>query len=160
MMRGIIMIAASTLLALSGPAVAQGHPDRPDVVMVSDADKAMNAAIDKARAELPTFYKHLAKPAADERNFSVKFNLVPDGDAEFIWARDLEWINGKLYGTLSNVPIAPEYSQGQRLLIPQADIIDWGYMKGDVMQGNYTTRVLLDIMPASDAARLREAFGW
>ena len=45
-------------------------------------------------------------------------------------------------------------------MIPLADVIDWGYMKGGVMQGNYTTKALLAKMPEDEAAKARKVLGW
>jgi uncharacterized protein YegJ (DUF2314 family) len=45
-------------------------------------------------------------------------------------------------------------------VIPLDDVVDWGYMKGAVMQGNYTTKALLAKMPAADATRAKQVLGW
>lgn len=164
-MRHLNTIFAAAALGLctliASPALAQqSGEDRDDIIMVAADDPAMEAAKAEARRQLPDFYRALVNPAEDESDFAIKFNLTPKGNAEFIWAGELEWTDGKFYGVLQNVPNAPDYSEGQRVLIPQKDIIDWGYFKGDVMQGNYTTRVLLDRMQGDEADQVRANFGW
>ena len=136
----------------------QPHASRPDVMDVREGDPAMAAAVARARAELPEFYRRLARPGADERNFAVKFDLA--GTGEMIWAGSLQRENGRLSGTLSNVPIHPDYRQGQRLDIPESAIIDWGFVRGARMEGNHTTRVIIDRMPPDQAAEYRAALGW
>lgn len=136
-------------------------PGRPDVVGVSGEDPEMNAAKLKARAELPRFFALLAAPPAGTADYSVKYNLTPQGDdPEFIWAGDLKREGGKLVGRLGNQPIAPGFSLGQRVVIPEADIIDWGYTKNGVMQGHHTTRALLAHLSPEEAAQVKQSLGW
>ena len=143
------------------PASAQEAEGRPGVMYVKGDDPQMEAAKRQGRATLPTFFAHLASPAADESDFALKFNLSPDRDAEFIWAGELEIDRaGKLTGVLHNVPVDPRFRHGQRVTIDRALIIDWGYRKGAVSQGNYTTRVLLDRLPPEEAAQIRASLGW
>jgi uncharacterized protein YegJ (DUF2314 family) len=136
----------------------QPHASRPDVVGVPEGDPEMAAAVARARAELPDFYRRLANPGPDERDFAVKFNL--GGTGEMIWAGSLQRENGRLSGALSNVPIHPDYRQGQRLDISESAIIDWGFVRGARMEGNHTTRVIIDRMPPEQAAEYRAALGW
>lgn len=159
---GPALIALLLALCVSAsPSAAQPqrpHPSRPDVVDVQAGDPVMAAAVARARAELPDFYRHLANPGADERNFAVKFDL--DGTGEMIWAGALRRENGRLSGALGNRPLNPAYRLGQRVDIPESAIIDWGYVRGTRTQGHHTTRVILDRMPPEQAAEYRAALGW
>ena len=158
--------ATITLLAALGlaavPAAAsqelQQYPSRPDVVGVREGDPEMAAAVARARSQLPEFYRRLANPGPDEHRFAVKFDLA--GSGEMIWAGSLQRESGRLSGTLSNVPMHPAYRQGQRIDIPESAIIDWGFVRGARMEGNFTTRVIIDRMPPEQAAETRAALGW
>ena len=44
---------------------------------------------------------------------------------------------------------------GDRIEIPEADILDWLYMRAGKMIGNETLRPILKKMPAAEAERLR-----
>ncbi|MGQ0588695.1 MAG: DUF2314 domain-containing protein [Sphingosinicella sp.] len=156
---GAALAALLTLVAAS-PAAAQQQPNpsRPDVMDVHESDPAMAAAVARARAELPQFYRRLGSPAPDEHRFAVKFNLA--GSGEMIWAGELRRENGRLSGALSNAPIHADYRQGQRVDIAESAIIDWGYVRGARMEGNHTTRVIIDRMPPEQAAEYRAALGW
>jgi uncharacterized protein YegJ (DUF2314 family) len=44
--------------------------------------------------------------------------------------------------------------------VADADIVDWASRKGRVMQGGYTTRVLVGRMPSDESFFLREYLGW
>jgi uncharacterized protein YegJ (DUF2314 family) len=146
----------------AGAVSAQERQREPGLVYVNAGDPQMEAAKEQGRSTLPTFFAHLAKPAANEGDFALKFNLTPDrSGAEFIWAGELQVDRaGKITGVLNNVPIDTRFTQGQRVTIDRSLIIDWGYRKGAVYQGNYTTRVLLDRMPPDEAAEIRTALGW
>jgi len=129
--------------------------------MVEPTDAAMEAAKAKGRSTLPEFFQHLQSPASNERDFSVKFNLTPDGDAEFIWANDLRFgSDGELTGVLANEPLDERFEMGQRVTIARQRIIDWAYFRADVAQGHYTTRIMLDRATPEQADEIREALGW
>lgn len=156
-----VMISLSVALTLAAcSAGPNATAERNDVAQVEADDSAMEAAKQEGRATLPRFFERLASPSANEDNFAVKLNLTPDGEAEFIWAGDLQRSGQGLSGTLSNDPIAEGFSLGQRVPIDESQVIDWGYMKDGVMQGHATTRVLLKQLPPEQAEQTRAALGW
>jgi uncharacterized protein YegJ (DUF2314 family) len=142
---------------------------------VATGDAKIAAARDEARATLPTFLAHLKNPAPDESHFGVKFRLdrrqilgaarsgvVSQEPAEYIWARNLNLTpNGSIVtGFIDGEPRSKGFYSGQPLMIPLDDIVDWGYSKDGVMQGNFTTKVLLSKLPPAEAARAKVAMGW
>lgn len=157
-------VVPAILLALTGAgaAPAQVKAEKPPVVWIEASDPAMNAAIARGKAELPQFFAHWRNPAADERGFTVKFDVIPGDRAEFIWAVDLRRdAAGVLTGTLvDDAELDPAIKGGQRVTIADADIIDWGYSKKGVMQGSYTVRVMLDHMDPAEAAAIRRNLRW
>jgi uncharacterized protein YegJ (DUF2314 family) len=156
-MKSMLILAAA--FAFAAPAEAtQPAPRDPNVAMVQEDDPVMAAAVKRARSQLAGFFARLAAPATGDSDFSVKFNLADSG--EFIWAGDLRRENGRLTGALGNHPIHPDYRIGQRVEIAEAGIIDWTYLRGSVMQGHHTTRVLVDRMEPERAAAVRSALGW
>jgi uncharacterized protein YegJ (DUF2314 family) len=146
------------LLALAAPVAARAQDH---VVTVAGNDAEMNAAIGHARAELPVFFGHATSPAPGETQFLIKYDLEPEPDkTEFIWAEVISHGAGLTLARLANTPDDPRFHAGQQVTVPDRDIIDWGYRRGTVMQGNYTTQVLLKRLPAADAAAARKALGW
>ncbi len=130
------------------------------VYEVSPADEEMNAARRQAIGSLPSFYARFADPAADETEFMVKFDILPGEDNEYVWAGQLDRSSTPMTGVLMNQPEATEHALGQRVPIPEGDIIDWSYRKGRVVQGGFTSRALLRHMPADEAAAMRNQLGW
>ncbi len=162
---GLALIAAT--LAFASPALAQKNDtksrddiiaeSRDDVEMVQNDDAAMNAAMAEAKRTLPVFLARFANPQASDSLFSVKYPLE---GYEHIWMSDLAFDGASFSGTLSNVPINPDYSQGQRVTGAVADISDWTWRNGDYTEGHHTTRVLLDKVDPAQAAAIRDYFGW
>ncbi len=139
---------------------ASGGDDSSRIISVANDDAEMNAAIARARRELPDFYAHMARPGSGERRFMIKFDILPGEGAEYVWAGELDRTTVPMTGILVNQPQRSSEQLGQRVPIPEARIIDWGYLRDEVAQGYHTQRVLLDRMPAEEAAELRRRMGW
>jgi len=153
--------------------------DRRDpLAYVKIGDPQIEAARAEARETLPTFLARLKNPTADESHFVVKFRLersqvigfaqsAPSAPthpepAEFIWARmvTLTPDSSSVTGLIDGDPRSKGFHNGQPVRIPLDDVVDWGYKKAGVVQGNFTTRVLLAKLPPEQAARAKQAFGW
>ena len=149
---------ASLLLAAAASPLPAAEPK--EIFQVEASDPEMNTAKAKAVASLPTFYRALAAPAADEGEFMIKFDIVPGPEAEFVWANRLDRSSRPMTGILLNTPEHSSAKPGDRVKIAEADIVDWTYRKSGVMQGGFTNRVLLGRMPADEAAAYRAYLGW
>jgi len=150
--------ASWLLVAAAAPSLAEEPGDK--IYQVEAADPEMNAAKAKAVASLPTFYRALAAPSPGEGEFMVKFDILPGPEAEFVWANRLDRSSRPMTGILLNQPEQSTAKPGDRVRIAEADIVDWTYRKGGVMQGGFTNRVLLGRMPADEAAAYRAYLGW
>ncbi|MES2444408.1 MAG: DUF2314 domain-containing protein [Pseudomonadota bacterium] len=157
-MRTLLMLGAAAFgLALAPAAHAQS---KERILNFAAADGEMNAAKAKGRATLPVFFGHVRAPGPDESGFMIKYDLIPEAGVEYIWAEVISHKGDVTVARLSNVPDDKRFKIGQQVTVRDAEIIDWGYMKGPVMQGHYTTRVMLPHLPAGEAAAIRKAFGW
>ena len=151
------LIGMAALGATGGAAaVIQSDP----IYNIAASDPEMNAAKARAIAELPDFYRRMASPDAGETQFMVKFDIVPGEEAEFVWAGELDRSTAPMTGVLLNQPQFTDHRVGQRVPIAEADIIDWSFVRGRVLQGAYSDRVLIDRMDPEEAARIRANFGW
>ena len=103
----------------------------------------MQAAIKMAQDTLGQFFAKQAAPKSNQDCFLVKFRLTPDADQpELIWAGDLKWEGAHLWGRLANDPVDDGYVALQLVPIHLGSIVDWRYSEGDVIQGDFTRRVL------------------
>jgi uncharacterized protein YegJ (DUF2314 family) len=140
------------------------RPDNPDIVSYGASDEAMNAAIAEAQAHLDYFWERVAAPASSERDFTLKvaFPTPTKGEnaREHIWVSDFEKTASGYVGRLANEPLDIVGKKfGDRTEFATNMITDWGFMRDGKMIGFYTLRVMVDDMPAKDAAEFREALG-
>ena len=145
------------LAALAAPLTAQAQ-DR--TVNVAASDPQMNAAISQAKRELPVFFGHAGSPGPGEEHFLIKYDVQPGPAVEFVWAEIISHANAQSVAKLVNASNDGRFALGLQVRVNDADIVDWGYRKDGVMQGNYTTRVLLTRIPESEAAPVRKYLGW
>ncbi len=119
------------------------------------------AAMRKARATLPDFLATAAAPKPNMEGFAVKVSIpVSAHDAEYFWITPFSNDNGQFSGTINNTPrLAKTAKLGQAITFRQSDIVDWMYMDGGIMKGNYTACVLLKSASKREIEEFRERFG-
>ena len=176
-MRNLILVMAPVMLAVF---VYSHYFQKPkdELAFIGAGDPQMAAARAEGRATLPDFLEHLTNPAPDESHFAVKFRLdqsqvfgglrqtafAPPGDEpdEYIWGRlpTLSPDRTTVTALLDDEPRAKGFFKGQPMVVPVGDIVDWGYSKGGVMQGNFTTKVLLTKLSPREAAQAKQVMGW
>jgi uncharacterized protein YegJ (DUF2314 family) len=144
----LLLSFSLTAVALLGIGCSQKTASSNDpTTKVDDDDPEMIAAIAKARASLPEFWKKLQNHAGNETDFSLKVRITDKNGAEHFWLGNLEHRDGKIYGVIdNNAEIVANVKLGDRIEIPDADISDWLYMRRGKMVGNYTIRALFKKM--------------
>jgi len=152
------ILAWANILAAQPSPVAEAPGDQ--IINFRESDPEMNKAKAAAIASLPAFFGHFDKPAADETEFMVKYDVDPTDGVEFVWATLTGHSGPTFQGVLINQPEFTDDKLDDRVIIRQADVVDWGFRKSGVMQGSYTTRVMLAHMPEAEAAEYRSFLGW
>jgi uncharacterized protein YegJ (DUF2314 family) len=152
-----LVVAAVLTSAHVQPASAQGGP----IVNVPDADAEMNAAIAKARATLPTFWRSFEKPGKCEEQFVLKVYFQvnrPGGPRRsHVWVESIErFANGRLAARLSNDPRHFEGKAGDRVEFDSEQISDWMFKRDGKIVGGETVRVLLPRMTKEQADELQK----
>lgn len=162
-MRCLLPLLAGLALVAT-PAAAQpqtGDPGNDKIFDIAVGNPAVAAAAARARAELPRFFAKVAAPGPGESYFLIKYDLIPEAPAEFIWAEIVSHQDGVTVAKLVNNPRDPRFRRGQQVTVEDADILDWSYAQdGKTVIGAYTTRALLATMTPEEAARVRAAHGW
>lgn len=163
-MNAMLRFPLAALLAVAAPALAQsnGADGRPhDTIAplnVAAKDPVMEATKVQARRTLPGFLKLLANPPAGTADYAIKYPLP---GPEFIWVSDLQIAGRELVGTLANYPENPDFTLGQQVRVPLNAVSDWGYRDASgVMQGHFTTRVLIGRLSPADAVQALQVLGW
>lgn len=134
--------------------------ERDEIAMVAKDDPTMAAAMSKARATLGDFLAIAAAPKPSMDNFAVKV-AVHDGDQnEYFWIAPFSDAHGRFSGRINNQPdIVHTVKLGQLISFERDEIVDWMYMDGGKMKGNYTACALLKSAPKNEAEEFKERFG-
>jgi uncharacterized protein YegJ (DUF2314 family) len=122
----------------------------------SSEDAEMNAAIAKARSTLPSFWKAFEARAADESGYALKVRITDQHGTEHLWLTNIERSGGETTGLVDNEPtIVKAVKRDDRIVIPDADISDWMYMRSGKIVGNETMKPMLKRLPKEKADQLR-----
>lgn len=128
------------------------------VAMVRESDPEMRAAISRAKARLPAFWKEFEAASARDV-FSVKVPVTDAGSTEYFWLVHVARADGRVSGTIDNRPnLVSTVVQGQRLEVNESEIVDWLYWRDEKMYGNFTARALLKTLPREQAEALKAVF--
>jgi uncharacterized protein YegJ (DUF2314 family) len=146
--------------ALLGLAAPLGAEAQDETVAVAADDPEMQAAIRQARAGLPVFFGHATSPGPDEGGFMVKYDLRPDGRAEFIWAEVISHKGDVTLARLLNTPLDVRFAKDQQVSVRDKAVVDWAYWRAGTLVGGATMRVLVARMPPGEARELLDRFGW
>jgi len=160
-MKRIFLAALALACVTVAPSWAQKAAGDP-IWGYASGDEAMNAAIAEAQRTYPLFLAAFrADSVAHQSNYMVKVGLPTSGEGapttvEHIWIDHLHFEGDVLVGALANTPdYLPGMSLGSRVEVETARVSDWSIVRNDGMYGNFTTRVMLDDIPADQAAQLR-----
>ena len=133
---------------------------RDEVVLVEKDDPDMAAAFRKARETLPEFLALARAPQSTATKLAVKI-AIPDGDGnEYFWLTQFAPRGNKYTGRISNTPrAAKQVKFGQVVEFSEAEIVDWLYVEGGKMRGNFTACALLKREPADQAETMKKQYG-
>lgn len=137
-------LLGAAVLAVAAPACSQ--PEEAFIEVAED-DELMNAAIAQARSSLPQFWSRFEARTPAYSDFMVKAAMTTVGGEgiEHIWVNLADRRAGKVTGRLANEPIhlGDKLRYGSEVEFPESIVSDWGYSKGEVIYGHFTTRVLM-----------------
>lgn len=137
-------LLGAAMLALAAPACSQPQEA---FIEVAEDDAAMDAAIASAKASLPLFWGRFEARTPEYSDFTVKAGMTTAGGqgTEHIWIDLVDYRDGKIRGRLANEPVhlGEHLAYGSEVEVPESIISDWGYTKGEVIYGHFTTRVLM-----------------
>jgi len=133
---------------------------RGEAVLTPRGNPAMRQAFARARSELDGFLQRARNPCAGEEGFAVKIPVRHGGHTEYFWITPFQEDGDLIKGRIGNSPeFVRNVKKGQTVAFSRADIVDWMYVKGSTMHGNYTACALLAGRPAAEAVEFRNRFG-
>ncbi len=157
MTRRLLAAILAAFALASSPLAASAQSDT--LITVPNEDPEMAAAIAKARASLPVFWKSFEQPGPGEEGFALKVAIRDGKDVEHFWLTDVARDGGKLSGTINNEPgLVDNVENGARYEFTEAEISDWLFQRNGKMVGNETMRPLLKRMPQAEAEQYRAMY--
>jgi uncharacterized protein YegJ (DUF2314 family) len=158
-----VLLGAAAAVGLATAPTAQTvteKAERDEVAIVAKDDPVMAEAMRRARATLPDFLALAAAPKPGMRLFAVKVAIHEGNNAEYFWIDPFTNSDGKFSGRINNRPdTVHTVKLGQIITFRQSEIVDWMYMDGDTMKGNYTACALLKSAPRDEVAEFKKRFG-
>ena len=139
----------------------QAKRDENEIIMVPDADREMEKAIEEARRTLDDFLVLAAERPADVKGMKLKVRITDPNGTEHFWVTPFLRDGDGFQGTLANEPrIVRNVRIGQRIDFRRSDITDWGYVRDGKQFGSYTVCVLLKRAPKEQAEYYRREHGF
>ena len=159
-----VLLSAAMAAGLSArPADAQSitqKAERDELAIVAKSDPVMAKAMSKARQTLPDFLSTAAAPKAGMEGFAVKVAIREGDNAEYFWITPFTTKDGSFSGEINNRPRSVRSVKlGQTITFDRSEIVDWMYMDGDKMKGNYTACALLKSASKQEAEEFKKRFG-
>jgi uncharacterized protein YegJ (DUF2314 family) len=167
------IMTSAAYAVLLGAAIAGGLNSQPaqaqtmtqkaehdELAIVAKSDPAMARAMSKARQTLPDFLNVATTPKPGMEGFAVKVAIREGDSAEYFWITPFTDKAGEFSGAINNTPRqVHSVKLGQTITFNQSEIVDWMYMDGDKMKGNYTACALLKSASKQEAEEFKKRFG-
>ncbi|WP_269533756.1 YegJ family protein [Chitinimonas sp. BJYL2] len=154
-----LLLTAAFVLSISGVAADKKIDDQ--VVLVSDQDKDMNAAIAHAQSTLDSFLELSEKPPFGASNFKVKVMFSDKNGAEHFWVTPFKKSGNEFVGVVANeAQYVTSIEIGKTYRFSREQITDWGYQQGNKQVGSFTVCVLFKTMPKDIVARYKQDHGF
>jgi uncharacterized protein YegJ (DUF2314 family) len=133
---------------------------RDEVALVEKDDPDMAAAFRKARQTRPEFLALARAPRPAASKLAVKIAIPAGDDNEYFWVARFAPLGDKYGGRINNTPRAAKTVKlGQVVEFSEAEIVDWLYMEGGKMHGNFTACALLKREPADQVEAMKKQYG-
>jgi uncharacterized protein YegJ (DUF2314 family) len=134
--------------------------ERDELAIVAKSDPVMAKAMGKARQTLADFLGTAAAPKAGMEGFAVKVAIREGDNAEYFWITPFTTKDGSFSGEINNRPRSVRSVKlGQTITFAQSEIVDWMYLDGGKMKGNYTACALLKSASKQEAEEFKKRFG-
>ena len=159
-----MLLGAAMAVGLSArPAGAESptrKAERDELAFVAKTDPVMAKAMSKAQATLPDFLSIAATPKAGMDGFAVKVAIREGEQAEYFWITPFTTKDGTFSGEINNTPrLVHSVKLGQPITFDRSEIVDWMYLDGDKMKGNYTACALLKSASKQEVEEFKKRFG-
>jgi uncharacterized protein YegJ (DUF2314 family) len=158
------ILSVARAAGLNAPACSRNSvvqkAERDEVFILALNDPMMAAAIYNARETLPGFLALANRPGPMMEGFAVKIARIADGGLEYFWIHPFAHVEKRFVGQINNAPRSTvNLKMGDTVTFTEPKIVDWMYMDGRRMLGNYSARAMLKSAPPQDREAFRRRFG-
>ncbi|HEX8212455.1 MAG TPA: DUF2314 domain-containing protein [Longimicrobium sp.] len=146
-------------LAAQGNARVRDDGGERPIVHIGSGNKAMNAAIHRARATVPQLIERLRHAPPGLSYLGVKVRLGEPGQAgEHIWLYDVTYTDGKFVGKLAaDARMFPAFQAGHVVHVEPREITDWMTVENGRACGGFTSRIVVaELTGEQRAAYMKE----
>jgi uncharacterized protein YegJ (DUF2314 family) len=134
--------------------------ERDELVILAMNDPVMAAAIHDARTGLPQFLALARHPRPSMTGFSVKIALLAKNGVEFFWIHPFAHVYERCIGQINNtLRSAMTLKLGDTVSFGRSEIVDWMYIDGGAMKGNFSARAVLKSAKPKDRQAFLRRFG-
>ncbi|HEX8272668.1 MAG TPA: DUF2314 domain-containing protein [Longimicrobiaceae bacterium] len=132
--------AQSGMKPTAAPMEVVRREDQPDVYNLTRDDRAMNAAVARARATLGTFNKYLDKVGHGSASAMIKGMFTAGDRTEHIWVGNVAWDGTRYRGRLIGEPVwVKRLHDGNPVALTPEQVSDWTIVADGILLGGYTT---------------------
>lgn len=115
---------------------------RSSIVAEPTPDTEFLAAVGQARGTLDEFKERILVPHPDRSFVALKVRFAsPDGSSQDIWVDNVFYGEGGFQGSMGDDIPALKLFFGDRISVPEKDIVDWMIVEDNVLIGGYTIRL-------------------
>jgi uncharacterized protein YegJ (DUF2314 family) len=133
---------------------------KPDCVQITDDNRAMAQAVQKARKTQDKFISALRSPMANQIRFAVKKPFIEGDKVEHIWVNELRFDGQLLHGKVDNEPVDLKGVRlGDAVSVKPEEISDWMYVQDGRLVGGYTVRCVSRDLPRQQRKQFEKAAG-
>ncbi len=126
-------------------------------------ERAIEQGIEKAKKTLQKEFLDVYESKDDKNyNYSIKMVFRSFTEEEHIWLDNLRYDNSNtLMGFLANEPKKLTHIKaGDQLKVVFEDVVDWMYLRDDVLYGGYTIKALRENMTDAQKAAFDKKSGF
>ena len=160
MTRAWLLLVCISLVACSKrPAPVQDSTPVPTIQ--SDSDLELESAIQQARDTLDVFIEKLETPHPDRTFAAVKVRFYPPDELpQDIWVDEVSYSNGVFHGNMGDDIPSLKLEAGERITVPEEDILDWMIVEDGKLIGGYTIRLAVQRMTPEERERFLETLDY
>jgi len=129
-----------------------------------NTELAIKRGIEKAKKTLKIDFLDVFenKLDLDNYNYSIKMSIRNFEQEEHIWIDNLRYDNSNaLVGFIANQPKhLTHVKSGDKVKIEYDDIVDWMYLKDDMLYGGYTIKAMAEDMSEDQKKAFEEKLGF